>query len=120
MASKNLITLTVPTAGGKDRIYEGRFLGFIKDDEFNAMAQEKDAAAKVESRETKDMVGICRAMDDVEGMRLVLTAKKINGKNTKTKTLFISEKLTMIREVSTTNVTFMLDNGDDMLAEEKD
>lgn len=120
MASKNQITLTVPTAVGEDRIYEGRFLGFVKADEFNALAQEKAAAAKVESRETKDMLEVCRAMDEVEGMRFVLTAKKINGKNTKTKTLFISEKLVMIREVTDTEVTFLLDNGDHMTAEEKD
>ena len=47
----------------KEYKYTGRFLGFIKDDEFNAICQSKKAAGKIESKETKPLIDVCQKYD---------------------------------------------------------
>ena len=96
----------------EDRKYTGRFLGFIKDDEFNAMCDSKACAAKIESKETESLMDVCldRSGDkDLSGLRIVLATKEIDGKTAKAKSLFISEKLKNIGffETQSRRVTFL-------------
>ncbi len=76
--------------------YIGRFLGFVKDDEFNAICQSKKAASKIESKETKSLIEVCDKHDTLAGYRIVMVIKKRNNNTVPTKELFISEKLNYI------------------------
>jgi len=82
--------------------YVGRFLGFIKDDEFNAICQSKKAASKIESKETRPLIEVCKMYDTLTGYRLVMVIKKINDTSVFVdKKLFISERLNYISLVDT-------------------
>lgn len=76
--------------------YSGRFLGFIKDDEFNAICHSKELASKIECGETQSLMGSIANRSNLSGHRLVLVVKKVNDVVIKGKRLFISEKLDYI------------------------
>lgn len=98
--NSNLIELSTKV-NGKDTIYTGRFLGFIKDDEFNALVQSTDnVAARLESKATLPIMDVAAKFDIMTGHRLIMTVKKVNGASTVKKTLFITEPLLMIDSVS--------------------
>ena len=84
----------------EERKHVGRFLGFIKDDEFNAICQSKIAAGKIESKETKSLTEVCQKHDDLIGYRIVIVIKETNGEPVLGKKLFISEKLDYISLVN--------------------
>lgn len=83
----------------KEHKYVGRFLGFIKDDEFNAICQSKKAAGKIESKETKPLIEVCQKHDNLIGHRLVMVVKKVDGDAIPSKKLFISKRLNFISSV---------------------
>lgn len=116
-----LIELTID-APGDQRKYTGRFLGFITDDEFNALVQRDDKsrelAHKIESKETKPLTSVCSALDDVTDYRLVMTIKKINDVNVQGKKLFISEKLNYISNVGGETATIIASSGECIEIEE--
>ena len=86
---------------GKDMKYIGRFLGFIKDDEFNALVQStSDVAVKLESKATLSLMEIAAKFDVMTGHRLVMTVKKVDDSSVVKKTLFVTEPLSMIDSVS--------------------
>jgi hypothetical protein len=98
--SKNLIELET-TVGEKKMIYTGRFLGFIKDDEFNALIQNTDEVGpKLESKPTQPLLEVASKFDNMAGYRLVMVVKTENGKSVLAKKLFISESLSMIVAVT--------------------
>lgn len=129
--SKELIELTT-TVDDKERKYTGRFLGFIKDDEFNGLVQNvDDVAAKLESKATQPLIKVAQGFGDVTGYRLVMTIKKIDGENCLKKSLYITERLSLIdsvvpkkarqwdnktqgyKEAEPGKVTFEVGDGDD-------
>ena len=78
----------------------GRFIGFIKDDEFNALVQSTDKVGqKLESKATQDIMKVAAKFDKLDGHRLVVVIKKIDGKSVLSKMLYVSEGLTMIDSV---------------------
>ena len=100
MSKKNLICLTTKDKDGDSVKYEGRFLGFIKDDEFNALCQNTaDVANKLESKATQDLLEVAGKFDNMAGFRLVMTVRKVGKASVIKKTLFITEGLDMITEV---------------------
>lgn len=116
---KKIIELTVELDNKEERKYTGRFLGFIKDDEFNALTQSKELAHKIESKETKSITSVCSAMDTLNGQRLVMTIKKINDVNINgSKKLFVSEKLNYISTSAGKKVEIVQDDGNDINIEE--
>jgi hypothetical protein len=86
-------------ADKKEYKYVGRFLGFIKDDEFNAICQSKAAAGKIESKETKSLMDVCSKYDELTGYRIVMVIKKIDNRMITNKKLFVSERLSFISSV---------------------
>lgn len=82
--------------GEKEQTYTGRFLGFIKDDEFNALCHSKELASKIECRETQSLMSSIANRVRLNGYRIVLVVRKVNDVNVKDKKLYISEKLDLI------------------------
>jgi len=115
---KKIIELTVELDNKEERKYTGRFLGFIKDDEFNALTQSKELAHKIESKETKSITSVCSAMDTLNGQRLVMTIKKINDVNINGRKLFVSEKLNYISNAGGKTLEIVQDDGNDINIEE--
>lgn len=100
--------------------YVGRFLGFIKDDEFNAICQSKKAAQKVESKETKPLIEVCKNYDTLVGYRIVMVIKKTDGTSIIAKKLFISEKLNYISQVNSKEkrATFVSESDNNLVMQE--
>ena len=101
--------------------YVGRFLGFIKDDEFNAICQSKKAASKIESKETKPLIDVCRKYDNLIGHRIVMVIKKIGDADIGiAKKLFISERLDFISAVEPyrKRAVFVSEEGNNLIAQE--
>ena len=97
---KPLIELST-TIAGKERKYVGRFLGFIKDDEFNALVQNSDkVSARLESKATQSIMEVAAKFSEMIGHRLVMTVKKMDDINVKKKMLFITEGLEIIDSVT--------------------
>ena len=88
------------TVDGKEQIFTGRFIGFIKDDEFNALVQNPEkVGGKLESKATQDLLKVAAKFDNLNGHRLCLVVKKVDGRNVIKKTLYITEALGMIDSV---------------------
>jgi len=99
MSTKQLIDLQL-SVGEKEFKYTGRFLGFIKDDEFNALIQNADqVASKLESSISQPLMDIISKFDNIIGHRLVMTVKKLDGQSVKNKTLLITDGLQIIDSV---------------------
>lgn len=99
MSDQQLINLTL-TVGKEELKYTGRFLGFIKDDEFNALVQNSsEVATKLESKATQPIMEIVSKFDNIIGHRLVMTVKKLDDQNVVKKTLLITEGLQIINSV---------------------
>lgn len=99
MTKRNLIILTTKVEDEEQKL-TGRFLGFIKEDEFNALcAKPSDVAGKLESKVTQPIVDVAAKFDNMTGYRLVMTVRKVDEKSVIRKTLFVSEDLDMITEV---------------------
>ena len=97
--NKQLIDLST-TIAGKERKYTGRFLGFIKDDEFNALIQNADkVSTRLESKATQPIMEVATKFSEMIGHRLVMTVKKVDDKDVLNKTLFITEGLEVIDSV---------------------
>lgn len=110
MSSKQNITLKT-TIEGQEYNYSGRFLGFLKDDEFNAMVQSVDkVAGKIESKATMSLVALARSTDTLPAQRLVMTVKSINGESIIPKKLFISPRCHFVSSVGGTEVIIELEN----------
>jgi len=95
MGKQSLINLFA-----KDIKYTGRFLGFIKDDEFNALVQNAEkVSSRIESKATQPIMEIISKYSDMTGYRLTMAVKKIDDKHVDKKTLYISESLDMVDSV---------------------
>jgi hypothetical protein len=111
---------------GKDCKYVGRFLGFIKDDEFNALIDKPgDVGVKLESKATQPIMDIISNFDNMAGYRLIMTVKKINDTTTLKKLLYITEGLDLVVEVAAKTsadkkVTFQSKNSGNIVVRETD
>jgi len=100
MSVQQQISLTMAVAG-KEQKYIGRFLGFIKDSEFNAMVQCPDKVpARLESKATQPIMEIAAKFDEIVGHRLIMTVRKVDNRNAVKKTLLITEGLEIIDSVA--------------------
>ena len=98
-AQQQLVKLTT-TVDGKEQTYTGRFLGFIKDDEFNALVQNAEkVATRLESKATQPLLDVASKFDTMVGHRLVMTVRKIDDETCVKKVLYITEGLTVIDSV---------------------
>jgi len=100
MSVQQQISLTM-TVAGKERKYTGRFLGFIKDSQFNAMIQHPDEVpTRLESKATQPIMEIAAKFDEIMGHRLIMTVRKVDNENVLKKMLFITEGLEVINSVA--------------------
>ena len=120
MSSKYNITLKIKL-DDKNYEYVGRFLGFMKNDEFNAMVQNIDkVAGKIESRATQSLIEMARSVDNLPASRLVMTVKKFNGEEQLAKKLFVSPRCHFISSVGATEVIIELEDTDNQLVIEEE
>jgi hypothetical protein len=85
---------------GKKEKINGRFIGFIRDDEFNALIQNADeVGTKLESKATQDIMKVAGKFDNLTGHRMAVVLKKIGNKSVLSKMLWVSESLAMIDSV---------------------
>lgn len=98
--SKRLVDVSLSGSDGLQyREYTGRFLGLIKDDEFNALvAKAKEIASRLETKGDVPLIPLFMEYDELQGMRFVLAIKMVNGIACGAKKLFISERLDWVRE----------------------
>ncbi len=97
MSIQQLINLSVTVTTGKERKYTGRFLGFIKDSEFNAMVQNPDKVPnRLESKATQPIMEVAAKFDELVGHRLIMSVKKIDNANVLKRMLYITEGLEVI------------------------
>jgi hypothetical protein len=116
--SNNIILDT--TIGNKDVKYVGRFLGFIKDDEFNALVDKPGKVAqRLESKASLPLVEIAKTKAKLNGCRLVMTIKKIDDEACFAKRLFVSGRLDFIKEVAGKKVKISADDDNTLLLEEE-
>jgi hypothetical protein len=111
-----------PNTRETDR-YVGRFLGFVKDDEFNAIIQNiSQVAGRIETSETKEFMPIAMKTLELLGCRLVMSLRKKNEKTVLAKTLFISGKLDFVHEVlpSEGRIRVTTESGDELVVVEKE
>ena len=100
MSKQQLIELTT-VEDGQEKKYIGRFLGFIKDDEFNALIQKTgDVSPRLESKGTQPLMEVVAKFDNMVGYRLIMAIKKIDGSQTVKKLLYVTKSLAMIDSVS--------------------
>ena len=90
----SLIKLELYTQG-EDVKYKGRLLGLITNEEFNALIDSKEVQNKIYTKGTLPLTDIM-GLTDVEDMRLVMTVRKRGEKEVPAKTLFVSDKITML------------------------
>lgn len=121
MSSKANITLKT-RIDSQDYIYVGRFLGFIKDDEFNALVSNVDEVpSKLESKATQSLVELARSMDNLPASRLVMTVKTVNDKTVIGKQLFVSPRCDYVSSISKSEVVIELEgNKNELIIEEGD
>lgn len=106
---------------GKSMEYTGRFLGFIKDDEFNALTQTPDeVGTRIESKATQSITKVAVSKDKLAGHRLVMAVKKVGTKAVFTKKLFISGRLDYISSVAGKTVTIEAEDGHNTLVVEEE
>lgn len=93
---KKMIKVDVFT-GNLERIYYGRLLGLVDDEEFNAIIKSDTLKKRIHTKETMPLEEITDNWQDLNGLRLVMTIKKIDdGKDTIEPRLFISERLSFV------------------------
>jgi len=129
MSKQQLIELSV-TEDGQERKYVGRFLGFIKDDEFNALIQKpSDVSPRLESKNTQDLMKVAAKFDNMAGFRLIMAVKKVDNEAVVKKLLYVTRGLAMIDsvtqrieedkdkkiEASPGKVTFQTDDDDNLI-----
>jgi len=90
----SLIQLELYTQG-EDVKYGGRFLGLITNEEFNALFKDKTIQNKAYTKESLPLADIM-GLGDIENLRLVMTVKSRDGEDVPSKTLFVSDRLSMI------------------------
>lgn len=120
MATKSSIVLKT-ILGGKECVYEGRFLGFLKDDEFNALIQTgKELATKLESKPTQSIIEVARSNAKLPGTRLVMVVRKCGDESVVTKRLFVSPRCDYASSLGDGEVVIeLMDNSNSMVIEEE-
>lgn len=120
MSAKSNIILKM-LVDQKERVYHGRFIGFLKDDEFNALVQKaKDLAHRIESKETQSIIDLARSNVKLPGTRLVMAIRKRDDETVIDKKLFVSPRCDYTSSISNTEVVIeLMDNNNSMVIEEE-
>lgn len=90
--------------GGGGKIYEGRLLGLIDDEQFAILIKEKEVQRKFLTTEATPLRDITDGYKKMNGLRLVMAVKKVDNESVD-KNLFVSEKLANIANVGKTDAS---------------
>lgn len=90
--------------GGSGKIYEGRLLGLVDDEQFTILMKEKEVQRKFLTTEATPLKEITDNYKKMKGLRLVMAVKTVDSKDAD-RTLFVSEKLETLSSVATTSST---------------
>lgn len=117
---KVIIAKVYTGANEDDKIYEGRLLGLIDDKEFNSLIKSPQLQTKCITRETMPLPAITKRYQKLDGLRVVIAVKKVNGEIA-TKLLFISERLDRVSYVkSDDDAAFTGESDSYIMIEEKE
>ena len=118
--SEKLKIILKTLIGNDEKVYEGRFLGFLKDDEYNALVQnQKDVAGRIESKPTQSIIEVARTNAQLPGTRLVMVVRKNGDETVVTKQLFVSQRCDYASSISDSEVVLQLmDSSNQLVIEE--
>jgi hypothetical protein len=88
--------------GGAGKMYEGRLLGLINDEQFATLMKEKEIQNKFLTTEATSLWEITEAHKKMNGLRLCMAVKKIDNVEVD-KHIFVSEKLELISNSAKTD-----------------
>lgn len=98
MGKKQMVKIEL--CGKEQREYKGRLLGLINQNEFFRIMNSRRLQTKLFSHKTVAVKKIADYAADLEGLRIVLAIKEIEGSHAGGKNLFITEPLGVISHVS--------------------
>ena len=96
------------------KTYIGRLLGLVDDSEFYRILNSKRTQNKVFSSQTKPLKEIA-GYTRLDGLRLVIAIKEIDGESIGGKHLFITERLNMVGNVETDQQVGILGEEDEYI-----
>jgi hypothetical protein len=101
--------------------YIGRFLGFLRPNEYAKTIGNPAITSRMETRNTKNLFNVCHRMGNLNNARFVLALKEGNGK-TLNKKLLISEPMDFISEIKyvTKSVTMHAVSGNEITLSESE
>jgi hypothetical protein len=76
--------------------YYGRLLGIMSDEDFHVLIGKKEAQNKLFTAETKPLSEIGRNYDKLDGKRIIMTIREVDGTPLVERKFFVTEKLGMI------------------------
>jgi hypothetical protein len=98
MAKKKTITTTI-NVHGREVMYTGRFLGFLKAEEYLKAIGNAQITSRIESKESKNLIRGCAKLALLlNGARFVLALSK-RGEKAVSKKLLISEPLDFVCQI---------------------
>lgn len=100
--TKKTIEMDVFTSTGGDCLIKGRCLGLLTAEEYAGLLEHPALMKKLSTVETKPLEELAE-VDDVEGLRFVMTMKEQNNEAVTQPTLFVTEPLDLISSIVTVN-----------------
>ena len=100
------------------RVYEGRVLGFVTAEEYNAILNVPKLKFKIFNYETQPLKSLVK-LNNVKAMRLVMAIQKINDKAEYSKKLFVTEPLDMVSYYDNEGAYICAQSGRSLELEEK-
>lgn len=120
MAKKRVVKTTI-NIQGVPVTYVGRFLGFLRPNEYAKTIGNSAITSRLETKNTKSLFNVCHRMGNLCSARFVLALKERNGK-TLNKKLLISEPMDFISEIKYTDhsVTMHAVSGNEITLSESE
>lgn len=111
---------------GTRKSYIGRFLGFLREEEWAKTLGNPEITSRIETRPSQSLIACCKKVNEnnwgLKGIRFVLSIKESGGKPAIIKFLLISDKLNYISEMKpdTREVVFVTMKGEHIFMKEKE
>jgi hypothetical protein len=106
--------------GSNGRTYKGRLLGLITDKEFTSLIKDTDIQKKCYTSATIPLSEIVDNYEDLDGYRMTIAVKEIDGKSVIGQKLFVTERLSLVSYLNTDRSAGITgENGAYMMIEEE-
>jgi hypothetical protein len=100
--------------------YSGRLLGLITDKEFASLIKSVDVQKKCYTSATMPLSEIVDNYEELDGYRIVVAVKEVNGKSIIGQKLFVTERLSLVSYLNSDKSAGITgENGAYMLIEEE-